>query len=335
MNICICGGGNLGHVVAGFMSSQQINVNLLTSHPNSWSRDLETILPDGTILYGNLAKISDSPKDVIPKSDIILICLPGQYIRDEILLIKDYLSPNAAVGSIVSSTGFFFHAHELIPQQCLFGFQRVPFISRVEEYGKRSYLLGFKEALNVCIENSKNKNKLKEDLQTLLKTPIRLLDTFYEVTFSNSNPLLHPSRIYSMWKNWEVGVEYDILPKFYEEWTDEASILYIEMDEELQKLLRKLNVPETSIPPVLQYYESTDASSLTRKIRSIEAFKPILSPMIKQKYGKYVPDFNSRYFTEDFNLGLKFIRDTAHTHKIHSPNIDKVYEWYEKIISTL
>ena len=34
MNITICGGGNLGHVVAGYLSSQSANaVSLLTSRP--------------------------------------------------------------------------------------------------------------------------------------------------------------------------------------------------------------------------------------------------------------------------------------------------------------
>ena len=45
--ICICGGGNLGHVCAGFLSAQSdVEVNLLTTHPDSWSSTIEVDDPD-------------------------------------------------------------------------------------------------------------------------------------------------------------------------------------------------------------------------------------------------------------------------------------------------
>ena len=55
--------------------------------------------------------------------------------------------------------------------------------------------------------------------------------------------------------------------------TEEAAALYMAMDSELQQLIARLPVRPGSIPTVLEYYESTDAPSLARKLRSIEAFK--------------------------------------------------------------
>ena len=41
MKICICGGGNLGHVVAGFVAAQgRHEVSLLTRQPERWSTEL-------------------------------------------------------------------------------------------------------------------------------------------------------------------------------------------------------------------------------------------------------------------------------------------------------
>lgn len=111
-----------------------------------------------------------------------------------------------------------------------------------------------------------------------------------------------------------------------------AAQLYIDMDKELQQLLSVLPVREGSIPTVLQYYESTDASSLARKLRSIEVFKGIPSPM-KEVEGGFVPDFQSRYFTKDFPYGLALIRQMAHEKGVPTPTIDKVYEWGRKHIS--
>jgi len=333
MNICICGGGNLGHVVAGFIAAQgKDRINILTNKPQLWNSALETELPSGEKIYGRLNKVSSYPQDVIPESDIVIICLPGQYIKAEILKIKDYIRKDACVGSIVCNTGFFFYAHEIIKDQKLFGFQRVPFISRISEYGRSSQLLGFKKSLGVCIENIDNKEYFRSVLERLFKTPIILLESFYEVTFSNSNPLLHPSRIYTMWKDWTPGISYENQSMFYEDWTDEASELYVEMDKELQQLLRKLKIPCESIPSVLEYYESSDAHSLTKKIRSIEAFKSIKSPMIKlYPSNRYVPDLSSRYFTEDFELGLYFICKTAKENQMETTTMDIVMEWYERV----
>ena len=166
----------------------------------------------------------------------------------------------------------------------------------------------------------------------MLQTPIHLLGSYYEVSLSNSNPLLHPSRLYSLWKDWHEGVTYDRIPLFYEEWTEEAARLYIEMDNELQVLLEQLPVRKGSIATVLNYYESTDAITLAQKLRSIEAFKGILSPMQKVE-GNYVPDFHSRYFTEDFPYGLAIVHRLTHEKGVPSPTIDMIYDWGMKWIN--
>lgn len=307
MKICICGGGNLGHVVSGYLGTKpDVKVEILTRHPERWAKLLEITLPDVSSVKGDLAVVTKEPQDIIPQADIVLLCLPGMYIRNEIEEIKPYLKPTTIVGSIVSSTGFFFQTHELIPSQPAFGFQRVPFIARTEEYGHKAHLLGFKSSLNVVIENYADVEKLRSTLEHLFDTPVKLLDSFYEVSLSNSNPLLHTSRLYTMWKDWHEGIYYPKQSLFYEDWTVEAAQLYIDMDNEFQHLLRVLGVKEGAIPPVLEYYESHDAESLCNKIKSIAAFKGIKSPMIKTPNG-WIPDTYSRYFTEDFGYGLKFI----------------------------
>jgi hypothetical protein len=328
MKICICGGGNLGHVVAGFVAAQgKHEVCLLTRQPERWSTELTIEAPEETTYIGHLNGIFSDAKHAVSDAQIILLCLPGYAIRDTLLQIKAYLHPDAAVGTVVSSTGFFFQAMDILPpSQTLFGFQRVPFISRVIDYGHRARLMGYKNCLELAIEHAVQPETLRDTLSDMLRTPIHLLQSHYEVSLSNSNPLLHPSRLYSLWKDWHPGIIYDRIPMFYEEWTEEAAQLYINMDNELQALLTKLPVSQGSIATVLDYYESTDASSLARKLRSIEAFKGIPAPMTETA-GGFIPDFHSRYFTEDFPYGLAFVHRLTHEKGIPSPTIDRIYEW--------
>lgn len=326
MKICICGGGGLGHVCAGVFASQGHTVNILSGHPQQWSKNIIVKDNDGKEYSGPLNVVSDSPESVISDSDIALLCVPGYLIEETLLKIKPYLNEKTKLGAIVSSTGFFFQAHKVLDDKyCLFGFQRVPYISRVNEYGKSAYLLGYKQSLNVAIENCDTPQVFASELSNLFMTPVNVLNSFYEASLTNSNPILHTGRLYTMWGTHEVKpiAEQSL---FYAAWTDEASQCLIDMDSEFMQLLSVLGVKKGVIPSLLDYYESTDAKSLTAKIRSIEAFKTIKSPMIRTEDG-WIPDYGSRYFTEDFPFGLKFIKDLMEKHNIPSPTIDKVYHW--------
>lgn len=329
MRITICGGGNLGHVCAGFFAAQDdLQVSLLTTKPERWSQYLEVVDVHGKTYKGKLERISSEPKDVIPESDIILVCLPGFAIHDVLCSIAPYINHQTWVGTVVSSTGFFFEAMKILPNnQPLFGFQRVPFISRIINYGHVAELKGYKDSLSVAVEQTDKKEEVRATLEKLFMTPTKLLDSYYEVSLSNSNPLLHTARLYTMWKDWEPGMSYEHNPFFYADWTLEASELLIAMDEEFQVLISKLGLKKGCIPTVLDYYESYDAKSLTKKLCSIPAFQGILSPMTVNMFGRFEPDFSSRYFTEDFPYGLRFIVETANTYNILLSSINKVYCW--------
>ncbi len=328
MRICICGGGNLGHVVAGFLAAREdCVVSLLTRRPALWQQQLTISTPYGRQLVGRLERISSEPAEVIADADLVLLCLPGYSIQEVLLQICPFLKPRTPVGSVVCSTGFFFEAMErLSPDTPLFGFQRVPFIARTTTYGHSAALLGYKPQLSIAIEHASEKEPLRATIERLFRTPVQLLSSYYEASLTNSNPLLHPARLYTLWKDWHEGVVYDSQPMFYEMWTEEASELLIALDCEFFHLLRVLPVREGSIPTILDYYESTDAASLTRKLRSIEAFKGILAPM-KAVAGGFVPDFQSRYFTEDFPYGMRIIQQLAQQHQVATPVINKVLAW--------
>ncbi len=332
MKICICGGGNLGHVVAGYLAAKREHeVTMLTNRPEKWSKIIQVTDLYGKVFKGELATVSSSPTEALSGADIVLMCLPGFAFHDELLKVRDFISPHTKVGTVVSSSGFFFEAFDILPDSItLFGFQRVPFIARTTEYGKSAELKGYKKELNVAIErcSEEEKNDLCEILSILFKTPVNLLHSFYEAALTNSNPLLHPARLYSLWKDWTPEITYSYNPFFYEEWTDEASEFLIAMDGEFQELLGHLPVREGSIPPILEYYESYDAQSLTNKLRSIPAFAGIFSPMIKLPDNQgYIPDFNSRYFTEDIPYGMRYIVEVANNVKVEVPLIKKIYLW--------
>lgn len=324
--ICICGGGSLAHVCAGVLSSQpEVVVNVFTRKPDLWSHRLEVTDCNGKVYDGQLDVISNNPEEALKDCDVVFLCLPGFAIESTLMSIKPYIG-NAVTGSIVCSTGFFFTAHRVLGENArLFGFQRVPYIARTAEYGHSANLLGYKPQLAVAVENIGDKEAFRRLVEKMWMTPTKLLASHYEASLTNSNPILHTGRLYSMWKDWN-GEIYDHNILFYKEWTVDASQQLIDMDAEFMRLLDVLPVTKGAIPSLLEYYESYDAETLTQKISSIPAFQNIASPM-KEIEGGWIPDFESRYFTEDFPYGLKYMISLAKENNVDCPNLNKVFDW--------
>lgn len=327
-NICIVGGGGQCHAIAPWLSSKGYNVNILTNRPQLWNNQFDYLLPDGTKKSTVLGLISSNPEEVISDADVVIVTVPGYANATELKRIKPFLKENAFIGGVFSSNGFFFDAIEILEDKFpLWGFQRVPFIGKVQTYGQLGGILDYKTSFSIAIENTSDKNKeqFRTWIQDTFGQPTNLLSSYLDVSLSNSNPLLHPARIYTWLKNWD-GKPMEDNPLFYEEWPDEASEAYIELDRDLHKLIEALPMSKNALPYILDYYESTDAESLTKKLRSIKSFKGIRMPVEKTEFG-WMPDYSSRYFMEDFNCGLSRYRQLAKSAGVDCPTIEKIYQW--------
>ena len=335
MKVCICGGGSLGHVIAGWSAAKaKGQVSVYTGRPGEWASDIVVDTPEGDTLTGHIFKVSDDPREVVSPADVVLFCYPGYLIESTLKRLKPFFRKDAFIGSVFSSTGFFFDAREVLaPDQPLWGFQRVPFIARVGEYGHSAHLLGYKSELKVAVENVPTEEKLSfvEFLSEWFERKVTLLDNYFEASLSNSNPLLHPAVLYDMFAG---GKVYDRKIYLYREWSESAAELLIKMDEEFFRLLEVLPVRRGFLPTILDYYESKDAASLAAKLRSIPAFQNLEAPM-KQGPTGWVPDYSSRYFSEDFPYGLKLICTLAHEKGVPVPTLDRVLEWGMSRIQTL
>ena len=87
--LCICGGGSLGHVCAGVLSSQEdVQVNIFTQHPERWSNQIKDI--NERIFKGRLNVVSSNPEEAVKDCDIVLLCLPGYAIETTLKSIKPF-----------------------------------------------------------------------------------------------------------------------------------------------------------------------------------------------------------------------------------------------------
>ncbi len=336
ITVCICGGGSQAHISAGVIgSNSNYSVNILTRQPQKWSHDFVTKDSAGKEYKAYLNKISNDPKEIIPESDIILICLPGYAIRSVLLQIRDYIQPNSIIGCVFGGSGFFFEAFDIYGKHIKsFALQRVPYTGRSLEYGHSAILKGYKPYLKVATTNIENPVSIAAMLEDIYNTPVRLLSHFIEATLSNSNPILHPVRMFVLFRDWTPNKFYSSVPFMYNtDWDDESSELWVKCDTELRDIINKLPVNGEEIPSVLDYYGCSDINELTRKIQSIEPFKNVQPHMIKTPDG-YQPDIDHRYFKEDIPYGLILIKSVAEYVGVSTPNIDMVLSWAQKVMGT-
>ncbi|NMB07176.1 MAG: hypothetical protein GX981_02165 [Tissierellia bacterium] len=334
LNICIIGGGNIGSLLIGDIGSKDsVSVRLLTSKPQKWNHKVQVCTVDGVVEYvGEIDIISNKPKDVIADADIIISTLPSHIFSKRIEKIKPFIKMGTWLGVMPGSGGNEFYCKELIENGCiLFGFQRVHGIARVKEYGKSVYNLGKKKELHIAVMPTEKTKEVCLIMESLFDMKCYMLPNFLNVTLIPSNPILHTTRLYTMFYNYKEGMYWDEAIDFYEDWTNESSKILIACDEELQvmcQMIKGLNL--TGVRSLKKHYESETPEAMTDKISNIVAFKGIKAPMIKTKKG-YIPDFNSRYFLEDFPYGLCIIKGFCDIVGLKTVYIDKVLMWFESI----
>ena len=150
MNIVVVGGENLGHAIAVSMSGACDTIGFLTRDCSGFGNTLEARLPCGNVIHAENVKFSNSPGDLIPHGDMIILTVPSHGILDCLKSIQPFVVDGQLVVSVVASGGFFWIAREVLGEgPGLAAFQRVPFICRVVERGVRVDILGLKVD-NIC-----------------------------------------------------------------------------------------------------------------------------------------------------------------------------------------
>ncbi|TRX66232.1 NAD/NADP octopine/nopaline dehydrogenase family protein [Carboxylicivirga sp. M1479] len=327
--ICICGGGNLGHTFSAILgSNNDLTVKLLTRKPNKWNNTIEGINEEQNKIIGKIDSISHLSSEVIPGADLILVSLPC-FAREELLRdISPYISQNTIIGCLPGYGNFELQASNILPIKekniSIFGSLRIPYICRTEIYGK-SVRFFKKSEIQIATKQTEVFDTIKLFFEKYTDINVVKLNNLLELVLCNSNPILHPARLFDLFATPE-STHFTKEVPFYETWSVNASQILIQMDNELFQLIEAIPLNLNGVTPILKHYESTNAKSLTEKIKSIQAFKGIMSPMVHN--GTYWDaNYKSRYFTEDIPYGLSLIKSLAIIFNISTPIIDKVIYW--------
>lgn len=333
MRITIVGGGNIGTQFAVHCAEKGHEVIVYTSHPDIFEDKLIIVDEKGVTTHkGKIKSATNDPEEAFRNADFIMVTVPSTIIKSIADIIFIHTDKNPIIGVIPGNGGSECAFKKSIDRgNTFFAVERVPAIARLVQKGKIVKSTGYRNELHVASLPKSSSEKCKEMIQNIFDINTITIPNFLNLTLTPSNPILHTTRLRTLFKSWEPGVVYESVPLFYEEWNDESSQLLIACDEEVQKITRAFPEFELKyVKSLRDHYESQTMEEMTKKISSIAAFKGLKTPVVKVQ-GGFVPDLHSRYFTADFSYGLSIIKQIADFAGVKTPNIDATLEWYKAI----
>ena len=331
MKICIVGGGNIGTAIAVELAHSGHSINVLTSRPRDWSRTLTAVDFDGRLLFdGEINLATSDVRTAIDGVDYIFVTLPSNvqaaFAQQVLPFVDDGMK-------FVMHPGFggaeFIFRNTAGNQRDirLYGLRRVHAIARLHEYG-HSVWFDKKRSIEIAAMSNDDLETVGAEIGEMFDMPCETLPNYLCVTLTPSNPVLHTSRLYTMFRAFDRP--FDANKLFYADWTDEASEVLFALDEEVQSICHSLDEADLrSVLSLKTHYESDTPRALTEKLRSIESLSRILSPM-KQTADGWVPDFDNRYFACDFRYGLDILEQFASLLRLHAPMMNEVMSWYRR-----
>ncbi len=332
MKVTIVGGGNLGTLMGATFAHRGHDVTILTSKPEKFSSELEVLDKDGGLLYtGVITKATNNWKEAIEGKDVIWVTVPPQMFVETAKKMEEYVAKGQMLGMVPGAGAAEFAFKSIIEKGVrFFGLARVPSIARIKEYGKSAYMLGPAPELLIGSIPAYNAKQICDEIQPLFKINCRPVANYLSVAFTPSNPVLHTSRIYGMFKDYIPGNHYPTNELFYEKWTIDGAEILLNCSDELQQLCKAIPMDLRDVESMQSRHGIRTPEELAARICSLDRLKGLYSPVVKDEIG-YIPDFDSRYFASDFTYGIKIMIEVAKLFNVSTPTMDTIWEWYVKV----
>ena len=361
LRVVICGGGNGAHVLAGVISSGVENlVTVLVVSKHAQERWNEAIKQTGfRVCYPNKQDIVQEPdkvlfkitKDVgtISTADVVILCLPAYGHQTYFDIITPHLQDTCIVVGMPGNPGFEYQCLQYLEKnhiRCpVLSTETLPWACRISRYGSEVIVQGTKETVMASVmahgNDSINRSTVVEQIQRLLgeKPKLKLVDHFLELTM-HTKCSLNPPIMYAKWRNWQ-GQPLDDPPLFYQGIDETAAkCLQAVSDESLaiaEEMAKRCPTVNTSrigslYKWLVDHYadQVEDKTTLLTTMRTNKAYAGLVHPMKRDKDGKYLPNFEYRYTTEDVPYGLVVFRAIATMIDVPTPTIDEIISWGQK-----
>jgi hypothetical protein len=365
IRVLICGAGSSAHVLAAVLSAKtEAEVSVLTqnvSRADAWQQSISkvpmtvfdrTVGHDHRALTAESVLITSDPQRAARGCDIILFAIPAFLHGPYLTALEPYIEEGCAIVGLPGQSGFEFEVRNILgpkADRCvLMNFDSLPWVCRTVQFGKCVQITGTKETLVGAARGDFSKARIRDvlgALQFLLGEKPRLVVSGHllGITLRSPNGYSHPPIMYGHWKNWD-GAPLEQAPLFYRSIDEATAVLLEQISGEVVRTSRRLmeQYPGTDLSQVIPMYEWDmccygrdigDKTNLLTALRTNAGYAEIAHPMIQTADGRYLPDFNHRFLSEDVPFGLVVVRSIAEIAGVETPRIDEVLSWCQEKMS--
>jgi hypothetical protein len=328
LSIVVCGSSPVAHSIAAMASLAGHGVTVLTREPYAWDPDwrLRVRLPGGGRCVVRLRRVTEDA-NIVRGADMVLVCVPHTTLQNTLEWIAPYVPPRGLVGGIPGFGGFGLLARGLLPSQVVFGTQRIPFVVRRFSPGHAVQIGGIRRQTFVGSIPANAARRIAELLSLTLAVPTVPVSHYLNVELSPSNSIVHPARLYTALGQGSIACKPEAV-EFYRHWDYAASEQLLALSNELQYGRTMLPRDTSFVTPILAQYDACDAAMLTDRIRNLHALWGRALPLKRDAPGR-LPAFDSDYFLEDVNVGLRLIRSILRMAGAAAPCMDEILSWWD------
>ncbi|GAB1599534.1 opine dehydrogenase-like [Argonauta hians] len=362
VKLLICGGGNGAHVLTGLASSRRnVQVNVMSLFADEAERFRNTLgddyftvdfkEKDGTTktIKSRPNMITNDPSKAVPGCNLIIFTVPAFAHEGYFRAIAPYIEPNTVVVGLPSQPGFQFQCCDLLGiggKSCaIVSFESLPWACRIQKFAREVQVLGPKDTLACAIikRGCRPHFPILPTIQYVIGKEPKLTEASNYLSINLlADSVVHPPMMYGTWKDWD-GKPVAEKPLFYQGLNDFAAGMLDRVSTELCQTAQAIHqkYPEMDMSDVihlfdwykLNYKESiADFSTLQTAMRTCKAYNGLVHPMKEVEGGKFVPDFNYRYMTEDLPFGMVVFRGIAQLAGVATPAMDETILWGQKIL---
>ncbi len=359
IRVCICGGGNAAHVMAGLFAAEHNStikkVSIFSNFLDTAERmrqgvekgdGIRVYMSDGRTVIGKPDIISSNAADVIPDSNLIIMPVPALAYESLLREIKPYITSGTVIGATPGMGGFDWVLKRIFGEKyadiTAFSMVPMPWNCRIIKYGQEVEVTVQKEPLSFACNrtSSEIRNKLQKTFIEILGSDVTILDHLLAITLFPANSVIHPARLYGLFRDHKEGEVYKENPLFYEDMDDFSANCIEKVSDELQTICKCIEeksevrilqdiLPITESIPKVYPGKIEDTSNLKQIFRTNSGYKGFHTPMTKIE-GGWIPDFSNRYFTEDIPYGLCIYKGIAEILGVETPMMDTVLTWAQK-----
>jgi len=347
--VTICGGGNLGHALAGWLAARKgLRVHVLLSSQervSNWETGIArqngimVIAPEET-RCGRPELVIADPAKAVRGSRIIILALPAFLHQAALVKVAPFLDAGALVGAIPAHGGFQWYAERafkgMATKPVFFGFRKSPWTCRVVTYGHSVRITGLRASMEVSAKPTTTVHQVAEEIGHLFGIALAPLPHFLHVTLSIGNQILHPGILYGLLRDWD-GTPFAEAPLAYQDISEVTTRILLNLSNESQAIGEAVSVklPHLQLSPIRSLAEEMrasaqaliqDASTLQTIIGTNRGLFGLRIPST-QVQGGWIPDSTSRYLSEDVPFGLCVLRGIAEIAGVSTPTIDEVLNW--------